>query len=933
MKRQILFILLLITTLGFAQQKGTVTGTITDKDMNNETLPFASVSIKGSGIGENTDENGKYSLEVPAGSHVLVIAFMGYESVEVPFTIAAGETKTINRSLTSGSVTMEEVVIQATVNREKETALLAEQKNAVEIKQSIGAQEIARKGISDVEEGLTKITGISKVESRGLFVRGLESRYNNLLINDFAVPSNSPFNKIIPLDLFPTDIVGYMDVFKTFNPDIYGDFAGATVNIHTGQGGDGKTKITIGTGYTTRNNLNDFLIASDANDFGNYIGFPGSGRDLPSVFGNTPRGAEVGGSQASALESGFNADETKSPLNTSFGVTHMNKFTVGKNQNTINYIFSTNYDNKYTIRQGADRTFFTESSGLYDNNLRRTQYRFQTSASTLLGAQFKSDRTKLNFNALYIKATDNLIQEQVGYTGGAVQNFNQYIRLNQYEESGYFNGQLFGTYDITADQKHSVRAGVSFSNTEYSQPDRKFITGNLVGDNQVSLTYGGNNFLRQFLNVDGNQFISGLAEYNYKFGADEAGTTKHKVSVGYNGFVGNFETSYRFVFGRPYGSVPFFTTDINNIDNDLNRDLADNLFRYSEESTGEWNTKLQQSTHAGYANVLYKFSEKFELNAGVRAEMVNRDLKYRPISASFDSPFLKQPLDKTYILPSLNSKYMITDRANLRFAASKTITQPVLFETLPFTYVNADGTSERGNAALLNSENLNADLKFEFYPSQKELLAATVFAKHIKDPIERVVQLNATGGGQLITYVNNESAVLGGVELEALIQMNRVNEALEGLSFGFNTSLMYTEATADKNRADGVGYGDTFDKRNLQGASNWLVNSDFKYDVDFSENWINTLSLVYSVYGKRIYAVGVSGYDHIYEMPFSKLDFVWTSTISEKWNVRFSADNILDPTYRLELGDESKIQLLENSRVLKDFKRGVGFSMSLSYTF
>lgn len=930
MKRHILFILLLITTLGFAQQKGTVTGTITDKDMNNETLPFASVSIKGTGIGENTDENGKYSLEVPAGSHVLVVAFMGYETVEVPFTIAAGETKTINRTLTSGSVTMEEVVIQATVNREKETALLAEQKNAVEIKQSIGAQEIARKGISDVEEGLTKITGISKVESRGLFVRGLESRYNNLLINDLAVPSNSPFNKIIPLDLFPTDIVGYMDVFKTFNPDLYGDFAGATINIHTGQGGDGKTKITIGTGFTTKNNMSDFLMASDANDFGNYIGFPGNSRDMPSAFGDRPRGAELAGDDAAALQSGFNVDDTKSPLNTSFGLTHMNKFTVGKNQNTINYIFSTNYDNKYTVRKGADRTFFTENNGIYDNNLRREQYRFQTSASTLLGVQFKSDRTKLNFNALYIKATDNLIQDQVGYTGGGVQNANQFIRLNQYEESGYFNSQLYGSYNITQDEKHSVRAGVSFSNTQFSQPDRKFINGNLVGDNQVNLTYGGNNLIRQFLNVEGNKFVSGLAEYNFKFGADDAGTTKHKLSVGYNGFMGEFETSYRFVFGRPNGSVPFFTTDVNNIDDVLNRDLNAGLFKYTEESTGEWNTKLKQSTHAGYANLFYKLSDKFEVNAGVRAQMVNRDLQYRPISASFNSKFSTEKLDKTYILPSLNSKYMLTDRSNLRFAASKTITQPVLFETLPFTYVNADGTAERGNAELLNSENINADLKFEFYPSQKELLAATVFAKHIKDPIERVVQLNATGGGQLITYVNNESAVLGGIELEALVQMNRLSEALTGLSFGFNTSLMYTQATADKDR---VGYGDTFDERNLQGASNWLINSDFKYELDFSETWTNTISLVYGVYGKRIYAVGVNGYDHIYEMPFSKLDFVWTSALSDKWNVRFSADNILDPTYRLELGDESRTQIQESSLVLKDYKRGVGFSMSLSYTF
>jgi hypothetical protein len=68
---------------------------------------------------------------------------------------------------------------------------LLEQKKAVEIKQSIGACEMSLKGVSDVEEGLSKITGIVKVESRGLFVRGLEDRYNNLLINDLWVSSTA----------------------------------------------------------------------------------------------------------------------------------------------------------------------------------------------------------------------------------------------------------------------------------------------------------------------------------------------------------------------------------------------------------------------------------------------------------------------------------------------------------------------------------------------------------------------------------------------------------------------------------------------------------------------------------------------------------------------------------------------------------------------
>ena len=45
MKIKFLFIALLLSTLGFAQSKGTISGVITDKDLNNETLPFATVTV------------------------------------------------------------------------------------------------------------------------------------------------------------------------------------------------------------------------------------------------------------------------------------------------------------------------------------------------------------------------------------------------------------------------------------------------------------------------------------------------------------------------------------------------------------------------------------------------------------------------------------------------------------------------------------------------------------------------------------------------------------------------------------------------------------------------------------------------------------------------------------------------------------------------
>lgn len=922
MKLRFLLLSLFFAATMFAQN-GTVTGTILDKEFNNEPLPFANIVIKGTKQGTSTDENGKYSISLKPGNYTLVIGYLGYETKEIPFTIKANEKKVINHTLEASGVQLADIEIIQVVSKEKESALLQEQQKAVEIKQSIGAQEMSRKGISNVETGLTKVTGITKVESRGLFIRGLEDRYNNLLINNLAVPSNSPFKKIIPLDLFPTDIVGYMDIFKTFNPNVYGDFAGATIDINTTQPTESFTKISYGVGYVSNNNMRDFLISPDADNTKSFFGFGGQERELPSGFGSTPNG-QIDNN----FESTWNVKKIGAPLNTSFGVTHANKFDVGNKPYRMYYFISANFDNKYQFREGIDR-IFQNGQGIYQNDLRKSQYKFGTQASALFSLNFKSDRLKITTNSLFIKATENLIQDQRGFTGGLVQN-NELIRLNQYDESNYFANQIQSEYKLTKNGKHFVKGGLSYTKTKFNQPDRKFINGTIVNEEEIEVRFGSNNFIRQYLDVENNFHMSGLMEYNYKFGKNE--DKQNKIALGYNGYAEYIKTSYRFIAGLPNdASLPASIVNVNNIDSFVQNAVANNEISFREETGGEYKTKIFSRVDGFYGNITYNITPKLELNAGVRAENTIRDLKYREISDPIGSSYKKNETNQLDILPSLNLKYAISETKNIRFAASRTITRPVLFESLPITYINADGTSERGNQFLENSTNNNVDLKFEIFPTKDELFAVTAFGKYVENPIERTFD-NASSSQQ-VAYFNNKSATLFGLEFETIIQLSRLNDNLKGASFGFNTSIMHTEAIAETDRGNTGAYFDTFEKRQLQGASNWLVNADLKYDFKFSEKWTNTATFVYGVYGERIYAVGTAGLDHVYEKPFHKLDFIWSQNINKAWDVKLSIDNILNPYYERALGDDSQIPVTENSLTVQSFKRGTGFSLGASYKF
>ncbi len=164
-----------------------------------------------------------------------------------------------------------------------------------------------------------------------------------------------------------------------------------------------------------------------------------------------------------------------------------------------------------------------------------------------------------------------------------------------------------------------------------------------------------------------------------------------------------------------------------------------------------------------------------------------------------------------------------------------------------------------------------------------------------------------------------------------LFQLSRIHESLSNFSWGFNTSLMSTDVTIDITKQGNE--LENSKNRKLQGASDWLINSDLKYDFTINKDWKNSMSLVYNVYGDRIYAVGSSGIDHIYEKSFSKLDFIWTNTISKNIEVKFAIDNILNPSYKKELGSQSTLNITEDSLIVREYKKGVGFSINLGYTF
>lgn len=846
------------------------------------------------------------------------------------------------------------VVIQGSSNKKTEAAVLGEQKKAVVQKQAVSAEEISRKGISNVEQGLTKVTGITTVEGRGLFVRGLEERYNYLLINGLGSPSNNPFQKIIALKQFPTDVVGKLNIYKTFNSNLYGDFAGATFDIETLTIDKPFTKVEFSVGVNTLSTFrNNFKVAEGAEGMNGYLGLNSQDRRLPSEIRNSrPDNYKFTPNESlNSFKDSWNVNNVKSMPNTSIGFTTAQKVKMGETGN-LGILFSLNQSSKFEYKYGANNQFRAQGQNSPIENmnfLNRKQYNYETESSILLGLGYKNKGTNVNLNAIYLQNVNNIIEDNFGYKDQRVQNIKDgFFRTNQLDISRFLDLQLTASQKIN--DRNQLKAGASYVINNYSQPDRKIIEGNrsnpvtgeLLSGGNVLMNYGGNNLIRQYLDVDSRFYGSAFAEYQLSLG--EKGDRKEyplQITLGYNGFTDFRKTSYRFIFGRPNSG---FKNDPFIVDVDKPQAIFDesvrkgNLFYQEGSDISQFYSSFYQIINGGYANVNFKPSDSWDILLGARYENDMTLIRYSEPSADKKTNLEK---NNDFFLPSLAVKKALNNKNNLRFSFSKTITRPILIETMPITYINPDNVNIVGNPEIKNSENYNIDLKWEYFPTSKEMFAVNLFAKRIDNAIERSLVPSGNATGSTITFYNAKKAELFGIELEGILNLNRISESLNNFTLGANATIMHSNVERSQKQLVMeqpdwfVATGEKLRKRGLQGAAPYTINADLKYELKNHNNLSHTFSFVYNVSGSKIYATGGAGTDNYYEKPFSQFDFVYQGQLTKNWNLKFAVLNILDSKYKILLGEKNylPVNFEQGNNTLTDYYRGITFNFTVGYTF
>ncbi|WP_299047242.1 TonB-dependent receptor [uncultured Polaribacter sp.] len=912
MKKILFIIFLALTQFITAQSNGTLRGLLTDKEAGNEPLPFANVIIKGTTNGSTTDFDGNYTISVPAGTHTVVFSFLGYKTIEKTFTINKGQTLTINQEMSAEEgVSLDEVVVKSTTSRDKESALLLQQKKATVIVESIGAERLAKTGVSNASNATTKISGVTKSEGTGdIYVRGLGDRYLSTTMNGLPIPSDNVDNKNINLSLFPTSIIENVGISKTYATSNYLDQASGNINVQTKGYKKKEFSISVSGGSNTNvigefGNFRRTIITDDVT-----LGFHQKQFAVQDLI----------------TRQGWDTREQNAPANYSLSFSGGTKFEVfGKDLS----IFATaSHSKSFDYQTGLFKIARANIVEQIFSDVEIFSSNVNTTAYANIGIKL-NDNNKIKFNSLFVAKSVDYLYEQGRNGLGFV--FEQepeedgaFVRDQNFKQTLMFVNQVLGEHNLSDNNVLKWAIGHNFIIAE--EPNR--IRNEVSILNPTTVQYANNSAFQQRKSSqkieDGE--INAYLKDSWSFGdKDEDDNLPYKLNFGVN-----YRSKER-IFSSLFIGVDADGFQVPSVDE------FSSTFTPSGFNNGLRLVTRPLDRYNGTFDAIASFVDfdlqldKISLNVGLRYERDEIFVEWDV--ANFQGRTGSLNRNYSNLNPSINLKYEVDERNFFRLASSISQTLPEFKEFAPFEYVSPTGRVTKGNPEIERSNVYNVDLKWEFYPNREELVSITSFYKKIKDPINLA---QARGSAGIFEFNNTgEEANIYGIELEGRVGFLKNKEEENLLNLTGNITQMWLSQDLLTN----FQYNNRTES-SLQGASDFIVNTALSYSNKKEREFVATLSGNYS--SDKIFALGSPESfassdtlfnDEIIEKGFVTLDLVLSKNITEKLTARFIGRNLLNPSIR----QTQDITNLNTGNVTTEtvlqYKKGSQLSVNLKYTF
>ncbi|MCS6988323.1 MAG: TonB-dependent receptor [Chloroherpetonaceae bacterium] len=927
-------VLILVSASAFAQESGKLVGKVTDKESGEE-LIGASVVVVGTTVGAKTNIDGEYSLTLKAGKVDLRVSYVGYQTRTVKgVEVKAGQTSRVDIELKPEAAQAEEIVVQAEISNATESALLTQQRKALVVQDGVSAEFIKKTPDSDAGDVIKRVTGVSVVAGKFVFVRGLGERYSNTQINGVTVPSPEPEKKVVPLDVIPANLIENIITVKTFMPDQPGAFAGGLVKVKTKEFPD-QLVVNFGmsAGFNSRSHFKQ--IPSYPGGKLDFLGIDDGTRSLPKNFPDLTLRGRQGLTQQQINQklgqAGRLLGRTWTPVPSAFAPNQGYSLSIANQASMfgvpMGFIVSGTYSNGVQYKE--TKLFLPSGSPgqpFYDYNDKTTTYNVNWGAVADLNIRVGEgggQNNKIGFKALYNRTAEDETREVVGSRFTADDAIVKATRL-RFVSRELLTTQLAGTHYLRWLFGSELEWKAALARARRDEPDNReaqYIKRRI--DPDFIYDESSNRNTRFFADLADNE-QDALLDWSIPFNQWSGLKSKLKIGGLYTDKSRNFQAR-RFDY-RPNNFSGLFGVKAEQLFSPDSlesgrTDLRDNTFPQDRYEADE-------KIRAGYAMVELPLTYALKFVGGARVEQ-------NKVSVRSDVGLVGQPqpveggFDRVNFLPSVNFIYSIGEQMNVRASFSRTVAFPELREVAPFNFDDYR-TTILGNPFIDQTRILNYDLRWEWYPRIGEILAVSAFYKSLDEPLERIV---FTGQGSTIffTTVNADKATNYGMEFEARKRLDFIAPSLENFNFGLNLTLVNSSITlkdrtpffSANQRAELVIDQFVAKKRPMQGQAPYVLNLNFGYN---NVGLGLEAALLYNIVGRKIVQVGTRlspefAILDIYEEPRNQLDFFISKrfgSITTKMTIR----NILDARYFYKSGNV----------VVEDYRIGQTYALSISYS-
>ena len=866
------------------------------------------------------------------------------QDIEQSMEVSSQEPEQSVEALTEFRQQMEEVVVLGRL-RSAAAKLVDERMSEDVVADFMGAEMIQRIGDSTVAAALRRVSGLSLVGSKFVYVRGLGERYSSTTLNGAVIPSPDLSRNVIPLDIFPTSVVQTLAVQKSYSPDKSAAFGGGSIDIRTrGIPDDFTYSVTIGSGFNTasRGEMLTYQGGDDdslGEDDGTRALAPSLSQAIQRFSGNLNAQGILSGLRREGNPEATLADAEV--INRQLALDLNRDISIYTQDSTPDVDLKGSIGNNYILTDDWEVGFLASAG--YKSGWRQTQTiarslalpaeEFESeqestkstdlSATINLGAQYTDDH-ELKITSLYLRNTADEVARNDFFNENAQLSSGLGFRREtlKFEERHLTVNQISGEHFLGADTRSLLKGLVpewvpegfkvdwmySEAGARTSIPNEVSVSSSTVNDPLTGAVESASvNLSSSAADFRFTQLDDDVTSYRWQ-AVLPIETARSIIELSAGAEHGQKSRTYRqaqFGLGPLQVDVPsVLTGPLGTVFSDTNVTNPANGFVFDLIGTNNQSYLAATMTDAVFGNLDWTLDDRWRASVGARWEDYRQvALDWNIFGNGIDNPQISNdPVilargtyrnDKVY--PSVSLTYMSdwwAEIFQLRFGWSETVVRPDLRELTDASYIDArTGYLTDGNPDVRPADFVNIDIRAEWFFSNDDTFSITLYRKDITNPIE-FYESAASDTNRAREIINAESGQITGLELDGLKSLAFLGESFEPFFVQGNLTIQDTEIKAGV-QADAP----TNNVRQLSGASNYVANLMMGFD---SMNGQHSTTLVYNVFGERLYLAGRNGAPDGFELPFHSLDLTYSWYPTELITINGKLQNLLNERVIIE---------------------------------